>query len=316
MGLKVAIPFKHQSTLVCDEARELLRDAGFEIVCNEGIDMTREQQKEMIRDAYGIMAGIEPYDADMLSVCENLKCVVRFGVGTDNFDLEAMKKMGLEVGVISNKNAVAEFALTLILACIKNLIPYDRTVREGNWDRYSMTELTGKTVGLLGFGRIGKRLAELLQSFDVMILVYDPFLDNEAAKKLNVIPASFEEVLAQSDIVSVHVPSTKETYHLLNEQAFAKMKDGAVLINTARGALVDEDALVAALKSGKLSAAGIDVYEHEPITKDNPLFALSNVVAAPHVAALTYETNYNGGMISAQSIINVLNGGKPLFPLW
>lgn len=316
MGLKVAIPFKHQSTLVCDEARELLRDAGFEIVCNEGIDMTREQQKEMIRDAYGIMAGVEPYDADMLSVCENLKCVVRFGVGTDNFDLEAMKKMGLEVGVISNKNAVAEFALTLILACIKNLIPYDRTVREGNWDRYSMTELTGKTVGLLGFGRIGKRLAELLQSFDVKILVYDPFLDNEAAKKLNVIPASFEEVLAQSDIVSVHVPSTKETYHLLNEQAFAKMKDGAVFINTARGALVAEDALVAALKSGKLSAAGIDVYEHEPITKDNPLFALSKVVAAPHVAALTYETNYNGGMISAQSIINVLNGGKPLFPLW
>ena len=317
MGMKVAIPFKHQNTLVCDEARRMLEDAGFEIVCNDGKDLTRDEQKEMIKDAFGIMAGVEPYDADMLSACKNLRCVVRFGVGTDNFDLQKMKDMNLEVGVISNKNAVAEFALTLILSCIKNMILFDKTTREGRWDRFKMTEISGKTIGILGFGRIGKRLAELLQPFGAQVLVYDPYLDNTAVQPgCKVTFVSFDELLAMSDIISVHAPSTKDTYHLINADTIAKMKDGAVIVNTSRGALVDESALYEALTSGKLRAAGIDVYEKEPITKDNPLLKLDNVVVAPHAAALSYETNYNGGVISAKSIINVANGGKPLFPLW
>ena len=317
MAKKVALMTRHHSTLICQEARELLLNAGFEIVSNDtGRILTPEEQKALIKDVYAIVAGTEKYPREMLEGCDNLKVVTRFGVGTDNFDLKTMREMNLEVGVIANYNAVAEFALTLMLNVLKNQQNYDPAVRQGLWSRFPMRELSAKTVGLVGFGRIGRRLAELLSGFGVKVLAYDPYLNEQAAKERNVIPATLDELLAQSDIVSLHLPSTPETYHLINAESIAKMKDGAYLINTARGSLVDEQALYDALVSGKLSGAGLDVFEKEPVTADNPLFGLQNTVLAPHVAALTYETNYNGGIICAQSISNVAEGGKPLYPLW
>ena len=317
MKKKVAFMTRHHSTLICEEAREMLKEAGFEIVSNDtGRILSREEQKALIQDAYAIIAGTEKYDREMLEGCENLKVVTRFGVGTDNFDLQAMREMGLQVGVIANYNAVAEFALTLILSVMKNLPRYDAAVREGKWSRFSMRELTGKTVGLVGFGRIGRRLAELLSGFGVTILAYDPFINEDAAKERNVQVSGLEKLLEKSDIVSLHLPSTKETHHLINAETIKKMKDGAYLINTARGSLVDEQALYEALAGGKLSGARLDVFEKEPVTKENPLFGLENTVLAPHVSALTYESNYNGGLICAESIIRVANGEKPVYPLW
>ena len=317
MTKKVALMTRHHATLICKEARDALTQAGFEIVSNDtGRILTFEEQKDLIKDAYGIIAGTEKYDRDMLLGCSSLKVVTRFGVGTDNFDLAAMKEMGLEVGVIANYNAVAEFALTHILALLKNLPRYDAAARSGAWSRFEMRELTGKTVGVVGFGRIGKRLCELLSGFGVTVLAYDPFMNEQAALERKVIPVTLDKLLESADIVSLHLPATEETKHLINADTIAKMKDGAYLINTSRGALVDEAALLAALQSGKLSGAALDVFEKEPVTADNPLFALPNTVLSPHCSALTYETNYNGGIICAQSIINVLRGGKPLYPLW
>ena len=317
MAKKVALMTRHHSTLICQEARDLLLNAGFEIVSNDtGRILTPEEQKALIKDVYAIVAGTEKYPREMLEGCDNLKVVTRFGVGTDNFDLKTMREMGLEVGVIANYNAVAEFALTLMLNVLKNQQNYDPAVRQGLWSRFPMRELSAKTVGLVGFGRIGRRLAELLSGFGVKVLAYDPYLNERAAKERNVIPAGLDELLAESDIVSLHLPSTPETHHMINAESISKMKDGAYLINTARGSLVDEQALYDALVSGKLSGAGLDVFEKEPVTAENPLFGLKNTVLAPHVAALTYETNYNGGIICAQSIINVAEGGKPLYPLW
>ena len=317
MAKKVALMTRHHATLICKEARDILTQAGFEIVSNDtGRILTFEEQKALIKDAYAIVAGTEKYDREMLLGCDNLKVVTRFGVGTDNFDLVTMKEMGLEVGVIANYNAVAEFALTLILSVLKNLPRYDRAARSGAWSRFEMRELTGKTVGIVGFGRIGKRLAELLSGFGVTILAYDPFMNEQAAAERKVTPASLEELLAKSDIVSLHLPATEQTKHLINERTIAQMKQGAYLINTSRGSLVDEKALYTALTSGKLAGAALDVYEKEPITQDNPLFAIENTVYSPHCSALTFETNYNGGIICAQSIVNVLNGEKPLYPLW
>lgn len=317
MGLKVALMTRHHATLICEEARKLLLDAGFEIISNDtGRILSRDEQKDLIKDAYAIVAGTEKYDADMLSVCKNLKVVTRFGVGTDNFDLETMRKMGVQVGVIANHNAVAEFALTLILSAMKNLPRYDTVVREGKWSRFPMRELSKKTVGIVGFGRIGKRLAELLAGFDVEILAYDPYMNEAAAAERKVTPVSLDELLARSDVVSLHLPAMEQTYHMMNAETIGKMKDGAYLVNTSRGALVDEKALYDALVSGKITAAGLDVYEKEPVTADNPLFGLENNVLAPHVSALSFETNYNGGIICAESIVQVYNGGKPLYPLW
>ena len=317
MAKKVALMTRHHSTLICQEARDLLTNAGFEIVSNDtGRILTPEEQKALIKDVYAIVAGTEKYPREMLEGCDNLKVVTRFGVGTDNFDLKTMREMGLEVGVIANHNAVAEFALTLMLNVLKNQQNYDPVVRQGLWSRFPMRELSAKTVGLVGFGRIGRRLAELLSGFGVKILAYDPYMNEQAAKERNVTPATLEDLLAQADIVSLHLPSTPQTHHMINAESIAKMKDGAYLINTARGSLVDENALYDALVSGKLSGAGLDVFEKEPVTADNPLFGLQNTALAPHVSALTYETNYNGGIICAQSIINVAEGGKPLYPLW
>lgn len=312
----VAFPFRHHGTLVCPEAKQMLLDAGYELICNDtGEKLSAQAQHEMIKDAFAVVAGTETYDAKMLEGCENLRAVLRFGVGLDNFDLTTMKNMGVQVGVISNNNAVAEFALSLMLAAMKSMPALDAAVREGKWSRYPIQELTGKTVGLLGFGRIGRRLAELLSGFQVRLLACDPYLDDETAARYQAERVSFEKLLAEADIVSLHLPLTKENRHLFNAETFSMMKDGACLVNTSRGPLVDEKALYEALDGGKLALAALDVYEQEPVTKENPLFGLKNVVLSPHCAALSHETNYNAGITCAQSIIEVGKGGSPIYPV-
>ena len=311
----VAFPFRHHASLVSEDAKKMLLDAGFELVCNDtGRKLDRQEQKDLIANAFAVIAGTETYDDDMLAAAPGLKVIVRFGVGTDNFDLEAMKRRGIAVGVISNNNSVAEFALTLILGVMKNLRRFDAAVRDGAWSRFPMRELRAKTVGIVGFGRIGKRLAQLLQGFDVDILAHDPFLSEEEARRLKVTPASLEHLLANSDVVSLHIPSTPETHHLINRATIAMMKDGAYLVNTSRGALIDESALREALVSGKLAGAALDVFEKEPATKDLVLNDLDNILLAPHVAALSVETNYQAGITCAESVIRVFNGGTPVYP--
>lgn len=312
----VAFPFRHHSTLVSEDAKKMLLDAGFELACNDtGRKLDRDEQKALIADAFAVIAGTESYDDDMLAAAPNLKLIVRFGVGTDNFDLAAMKRRGIAVGVISNNNSVAEFTVALILGIVKNLHLFDNAVRQGQWSRFTMRELKAKTVGIVGFGRIGRRLAQLLQGFDVELVAYDPYMNEEEAKHLNVKPVGLEELLACSDVVSLHIPSTPETHHMINRETIAKMKDGAYLVNTSRGVLIDEAALKEALEAGKLAGAALDVFEREPVTKDLALNGLDNILLAPHVAALSVETNYNAGMTCAESVIRVFNGGEPLYPI-
>ena len=312
----VAFPFRHHSTLVSVDAKKMLLDAGFELACNDtGRKLDRDEQKALIADAFAVIAGTESYDDDMLAAAPNLKLVVRFGVGTDNFDLEAMKRRGIAVGVISNNNSVAEFTVALILGIMKNLCLFDDAVRQGKWSRFTMHELKDKTVGIVGFGRIGRRLAQLLQGFDVKILAYDPYMNAEAAAQAKVTPVSLDELLAESDVVSLHLPATPQTHHLINRDTIAKMKDGAYLVNTSRGVLIDETALKEALEAGKLAGAALDVFEREPITEDLPLNELDNILLAPHVAALSVETNYNAGITCAESVIRVYQGGTPLYPV-
>lgn len=316
MSKKVAFPSRHPF-LLCDDAIQLLKDEGFEMVFNEtGKKLSPEDQKEMISDAFAVISGTEKYDRDMLSECKELKVVMRFGVGVDNFDLSAMKDMGIQVGVIANHNAVAEFTLALMLSVLKQLPKYDAAIRTGSWVRLDMRELSGKTVGLIGFGRIGKRLSQLLRGFDVEVLVYSPHMNKALEEEYKVSAVSLDELLARSDIISLHMPGKEKNRHFINAETISKMKDGAILINTARGSLVDERALYDALKSGKLGGVGLDVYETEPAGEGNPLFELDKDVLSPHVSALTKETNYNAGMVCAKSIINVFHGGKPIYPLW
>lgn len=312
----IALPFRNQKTLISEEAKQKLRDAGFDIICNQtGVRPTQEELIAMVKDAFGVIAGTEKYDETVLSEAKNLKVIVRFGVGTDNFDLAAMKKRGIKVGVITNYNAVAEHALALMLGIFKVLPKYDAEVREGLWTRFPIREITGKTVGIVGFGRVGRRLAELLGGFKTDILVYDPFVDGEKIRACGFTPVSFDELLERCDIVSLHLPATKDTHHIINRETLAKVKKGAYIVNTARGALIDEAALFEALSENRLGGAALDVFETEPVTKDNPLFTLDNTLLSPHVAASSIETNINGSMTCVESFIRVRDGGDPVYPI-
>lgn len=312
----VAMPSCHYATFLCEEAKQKLLEAGFELVGNDtGRRLDRDEQKALIADAYAVIAGTEKYDADMIEAAKNLKVIVRYGVGTDNLDLNAMRERGIAVGIISNCNAVAEFAVTLMLDILKPIPAYNSAVRSANWVRLPMRELSGKTIGLLGFGRIGQRVAKLLSGFDVKVIAYDPFFNEKAAAELNVTAADQDTVLADSDIVSLHLPMTEENEHLINRETITRMKDGAYLVNTARGPLVDEMAVKEALDSGKLSGFATDVYETEPVTERYLLRNEEKTVFTPHTAALSFETNYNGGVICADSILAVANGGAPLYPV-
>lgn len=185
------------------------------------------------------------------------------------------------------------------------------STRKGGWDRFVGEELVGRTVGLLGFGSIARKIAKKLGGFDVTLIAYDKFPDADAARALNVELADAERVLAQSDIVCTMLPSLPETRHFMNAASFARMKDGAYFVNTARGALVDEAALKAVLDSGKLRGAAIDVYEREPTDPANPLFHTAGIVTTPHTAAETYETYASIGVLTAQAVIDALDGRTP-----
>ncbi len=312
----VALPFSSQAKVFCSEARQMLTDAGFELRCNvSGTRPSTDELRSMLSGAFATVAGTEKYTADIIGSAGDLKALIRFGVGTDNLDLKALRDRGVAVGTIANFNSVAEFTLTLMLSLIKNLPKLSRAAQGGQWIRFPMRELGSMTVGIIGFGRIGRRVTELLKGFGCKIIVHDPFVDSETVKSFGAKPAAFEELLRGSEIILLHLPYTPEVRHLINADTISLMKDGAYLINTARGELVDEKALYDALTSGKLKGAALDVYENEPITADNPLLTLENAIFTPHVSALSHETNYNGSIICARSIINVYEGGEPVYPV-
>lgn len=247
---------------------------------------------------YLLVSGRLPIDEGVLSAAKQLKMIQRTGVGTEMLDLEAIKRHGIPVYVNKGINArsVAEHTLALILCCLKNIPLIDKQVKSGIWKKQqtgvSCNELYGKTVGLVGMGAIGKLVATYLKIFGAKILYTDPYRLPEAQEQemsLTYVP-TFEDLLPIVDILSFHCPLTPEDREMLNADTIAKMKDGAIVVNTARGKLIDETALYEALKEGKLRMSAMDVHYEEPMQKDSPLMNLNNVILTPHIAGLSYET--------------------------
>ena len=299
---------------LCAEGIRLLEDQGCELVINDlGRPMEYEDLCDLTADIDGAIVGVDVWDEQLLARSPKLKVIARFGVGVDNLDLDACRRHGVAVcncpGV--NTNSVAEHALMLILGLMRQLGACDRAAREGRWPRSMHYELRGKTVGLVGFGSVGRRLAELLAPFGVTILAYDKFPNAEAALALGVRLTTQEEVLSQADIISLHTPATPETVHLINQETLASMKNGAFLVNTARGIVVDESAVAEALRSGHLAGYGADVFEHEPPSRDDPLFSMDQYLCTPHVAAESYENWTQTGILTAQAVLDVLAGREP-----
>ena len=256
-------------------------------------------EENVIRELQNADAGIidiEPYGESVFSqVKDSTKLMVRFGVGFVKVDLKAASRNGIAIARTTGANttAVAEMALTLMLTCRRRMNLYQARTRAGEWVKDIGNELIGSTVGIIGYGNIGRRLAKLLKGFDCRILAYDPFPNEEAAKADGVELVALEEILTQSDAISIHVPYTKETHHMINRETLTLMKPTAVIVNTARGNIIDEDALYQALKSGQIAGAGVDVFAAEPLSVESPLLTLENAVLTPHVSSQTMESLWN-----------------------
>jgi phosphoglycerate dehydrogenase-like enzyme len=247
-----------------------------------------------------IVAGFAPVSARMIDDAPRLQMIHKWGAGYDKIDLAAAKRRGIPVAIAGGMNAgpVAEHAVALMLAVYRRIPFVDRELRGGKWLKQEMRsvcrQLTGKTIGLLGLGHIGREVVRKLSGFDVDILYFDVSrLDEAAEQALPIRYVPFDRLLAESDILSIHVPLLESTRGMVSQTAIAKMKDGAVIINTARGGIVDEAALCRALKSGKLFGAGMDTHAIEPAAADNPLFALEQVVVTPHTGGVVVDNVAN-----------------------
>ena len=247
------------------------------------------EQIELARHAEFLLPGFARVDARMLAQAGKLRMIQKWGIGIDSIDLDAVRKQGVALSITAGSNAapVAELAIALMLAVYRRIPYVNRAIREGRWPTPEMREtcfqITGKTVGLVGFGNIGRMLARRLQGFDAQVIYCDTVpADTQTERTLGVRCVPLPELLASSDILSLHAPLTAQTRQMVNTESIARMKDGAVLINTSRGGLVDETALYEALASGKLRGAGLDAFDPEPPARDNPLLTLDQVVVTPH----------------------------------
>lgn len=294
------VSFFGESSPVFNELNQKARDyaAGkdIEYIWAPQKPYNKEQVIQYLNEAEAGLIDVEPYNDEIFDRL-NGRCeiLVRFGVGFDKVDLEAASRHGLCITRTTgaNKTGVAEMALMMLLAAGRQVMINRETVNSGVWVKNIGRELIGKKVGILGFGNIGKALAKLLSGFDCEVLAYDVVRDEDAAKDLGVRFADLDEILETCDGISVHLPYNPQTHHLINAQALEKMKETAVIVCTARGNIIDEDALYDALKNHRIAGAGLDVYGVEPLPKDSKLIGLDNIILTPHVASQTYESLWN-----------------------
>ncbi|MFL5952524.1 MAG: phosphoglycerate dehydrogenase [Gaiellaceae bacterium] len=294
--------------------RETIADAGLALL-GEKFDVVVDADsplEEIVGDYEAlIVRSATKVTADVIERGTRLKVIGRAGVGVDNVDVDAATRRGIVVANAPESNIVsaAEHAVGLLLALARNIPQAHAALVDGRWERskWGGVELADKTLGVLGFGRIGRQVARRALGLQMKVLAYDPFVSAERFRELGAESASFDDVLARSDFVTLHLPLTDETRGAINADAIAKMRDGARLINAARGDLVDDAALVAALKSGKLGGAAIDVFSEEPYS--GPLLRAPNVVLTPHLAASTEEAQDRAGVVVAEQVVAALSGG-------
>jgi len=299
--------------------KEKIADAGVDLLRQSfdvdlGLEMSDEELREAISgyDAILIRSATK-LTADLIELADNLKVIGRAGTGVDNVDIPAATRRGIVVANApeSNSIAAAEHSLALMLALFRNVPRADVSLAEGRWDRSSFkgSELYGKTLGVVGFGRIGQLVARRAQSFEMDVVAFDKFVTAERFRELGVEGLdSLEQLYARADVITLHVPKTPETVDLIDAEAIGAMKEGVRIVNCARGELVDLDALLAGLDSGKVGGAALDVFPSEPFT-DHPLLARPDVVVTPHLGASTAEAQDRAGIVTAEQVTAALNGG-------
>lgn len=290
------------------EPVELLKKSGFEVL--------RCEEKELplaLRDADALIVGTPKVTREML-LGSKVKIIAKHGVGVDNIDLEAATELGIPVTITqgANSEAVAELTVAFIFALARGLVKSHLNLfQKREWSGVVGVEVKGKTLGLLGFGAIAKEVNKRALALGMKTITYDPYVSEKEILDRGAKAVSFDELLRESDFLSIHVPLTNETKGIIGERELKLMKRTAFLINTARGGIVDEVALAKALKEGWLAGAALDVFEEEPPNLDSPLFRCENLIVTPHIGAHSIESVYRMNMMSAQSVIDFFEG-KPL----
>jgi D-3-phosphoglycerate dehydrogenase len=296
---------------ISEEAVKAMVKAGIEVDFKTGLG--KDELLNIIENYEGIVVRSQTkVTREVIERAKKLKIIGRAGVGVDNIDIEAATQRGIVVVNAPGGNTIstAEHAIALIFAAARKIPQAYVSVKEGKWERkkFMGVELRGKTLGVVGLGRIGYEVAKRCKALEMNVIAYDPYIPKERADNIGVTLVDFETLLKMSDVITVHVPRTKETLGLIGEREFSMMKDGVIIVNAARGGIIDEKALFEAIKSGKVYAAALDVYEKEPPDPEDPLIRLENVITTPHIAASTREAQLNVGMIIAEDIINMVRG--------
>jgi D-3-phosphoglycerate dehydrogenase len=292
------------------QAMKKLRSFSSQLVFNNtGKPLSEDDLIPLLDGCEGCVAGLDNYTAKVIESAKSLKVISRYGVGVDQVDLAAAKAKNITVCNTPGANAQAVADLTFaLLLCVARKIPVlDKKTHEGQWPRSNGTELFGKTIGILGLGAVGKAVAKRASGFSMRIVAYDPFMNEDYAEAHDIVSTGFDNVIREADFLCLHLPLTDETRYEISADVMKAMKKGAVIVNTARGGLIDEAAAYELLSSGHLGGLGLDVYEEEP-PKKSPLFDLENVVLTPHTAAHTVEAINNMADMSVQNLIDVLSG--------
>ncbi len=284
---------------------ELLKSKGFELVLNDtGGIMTKAQIMEKIAPCAGVILGVDPMDAEVMAAAPQLRAISKYGVGMDNIDLPEAQRRGIKVSktVGANAEAVADYAMALMLALARQVLPIDAQCRQSNWGKITTSDVSRKTLGLLGLGAIGRHVARRAQGFSMKVLAYDVYWDEAYATANGITYAKPEDIFREADFISLHLPLMEETRNFIGKDQLAMMKKSAYLINTARGGLIDEDALLAALREGGIAGAGLDAFAQEP-PENKEWFTLQNVVIGSHCAASTYGATENMGQMATENLI-------------
>lgn len=305
----------NQSVLICDQVAPILND----ILQKNGLKITYEPEitPDQIKEKIGnfdivVVRSRTKITKEMIDRANKCKIIARVGVGLDNIDVDAAKTKGIRVinAVEGAMNAVAELVLGLMLSLAREIPRADREIRNGKWLKKELmgTELSGKYLGIVGLGNIGKKLAKHARALNMNIIGYDVIpIPEDFSREVGLIKADLDTLISSADYISFHVPFTESTHHLVNSQLLAKMKKNACLINTSRGEIIDENALYDALKEGRIAGAALDVFESEPAT-GNKLVTLPNVICTPHIGAQTKEAQALAANVIAEKIIMILRG--------
>lgn len=302
---------------LCAQAKQLLEKEGFKLIIGskEIPCYTTQELAPYLPDIFGVIAGTDLWDEEKFRLAPNLRVIAKFGTGVDTIDLEKAREHRIVVFNAhpdGNSNAVAELTVGHIISAMRDVDYQSRELRKGVWLRDIGHEIQGSVVGLYGFGDIARKVAKKLRAFEPKeIIAYDKFPNLPAAKELQVRMVSVHELLRSSDVLSLHVPELPENRHLIDRRAIEAMKPGACLVNTARGMLVDTQALCDAVDSGRLAGAALDAYEEEPCRPGDRVLTTPHILVTPHAGAESYEAYTRVSMIAARGIIAVANGTYP-----